>query len=118
MRFLLGAILLVVIAVGLGCNGENDSPTSPTPWTFSGSGNNVFAKPSSVRRVQITGTFTGSSSNFIVWCGSNLLVNVILGTAPGFASGTRYEGTHAAENCTEMRIENSNGVAWTFTEVR
>jgi len=65
-------------------------------FSKSGVGNNVFDMPSYVARVHITGNYTGSSSNFIVWVGpqnvacdlginSNcrLLVNEIIGTFGG-----------------------------------
>lgn len=84
-------------------------------WSQSGQGNSVFDKPSFVTRARITGSFTGFSSNFVVWCGRSLLVNELLGTGWGT---TRYEGTHSTSNCTEIRVENSSGVSWTFTEVR
>ena len=82
----------------------------------SSTGNNVFDKPLYVTRVRITGTFTGFTSNFVVWCGSsNLLVNELLGTAYGT---TQYDGTHSTRGCTEIRIEISTGVSWSITEVR
>jgi hypothetical protein len=81
----------------------------------SGTGNDVFDKPASVARVRITGTFRGNASNFIVWCGTQLVVNELLGT--GFGP-VEYSGTHATPSCTQVRVENSTGVAWTFTEVR
>lgn len=88
----------------------------PAPlWTASGAGNDVLDKPRTVTRVRITGRYTANSSNFIVWCNTQLVVNELLGTAWG---RTTYEGTHATPSCTQVRIENSTGVAWTFTEVR
>jgi hypothetical protein len=113
-----GALLVIV---AMACGRGSDTPTSPSAnipiWTQQGSGNTVLTKPSFVRRLRINGTFGGTSQNFIVWCGSSLLVNVILGSST-FAAGRTYDGTHVAENCAEVRIEQSNGVAWTLTEVR
>lgn len=85
------------------------------PFTRSGQGNDVFDKPAYVTRVRITGRFDGTGQNFQVFCGPNLLVNEILGTR---WPSTSYEGTHATPNCTQVRVENSNGVQWSMSEVR
>ena len=92
--------------------GVNNSPL----FTQSGTGNNVIDLPSSVTRLRITGQYSGNSSNFVIWCGSQLVVNELLGTA---WNQTSYSGTHqiSSPGCA-ARIENSTGVAWTLTEVR
>ncbi len=117
-NFLLSFSVLVVTA---GCGGDK-SPTSPRTiappralWTVTGSGNDVLTKPLAATRLAIAGAFSGRSANFIVWCGTGLLVNELLGTSWGPLT---YSGTHATPSCTEVRIENSTGVSWTLTEVR
>jgi hypothetical protein len=99
-----------------GTNSLNFTLRSLTLWTQSGTGNNVFAIPSYVTRVRITGQFSGFSSNFVVWCGTQLIVNELLGTGWG---PTTYAGTHqiSSPGCS-ARVENSTQVSWTFTEVR
>jgi hypothetical protein len=93
----------------------NFTTRTTQPWTQSSRGNNVFTKPLWVTRMSVTGLFTGSSSNFIVWCGSSLLVNELIGT---FWNTLTYQGTHATPSCSDIRIENSTGVLWALTEVR
>ena len=115
----LGLVLCLALGVA-GCSGGNEeSPTRPSAigplWFQNGAGNFVFDKPASITRLRIAGNFSGAASNFIVWCGSNLLVNELLGSSFG---RLRYEGVHAADGCTQVRVEMSNGVSWTFTEVR
>ena len=83
-------------------------------WTVSGQGDMVFDMPTYVSRVRIIGTYTGWGSNFIVWVGGDLLVNVILGTGWGT---TRYDGTLLTTGGV-VSITNSSGVSWSFTEVR
>jgi hypothetical protein len=83
-------------------------------WSRNGSGDTVFDMPTYISRVRIIGTYTGYTSNFIVWVGSDLLVNELLGTGWGV---TRYEGvllTHGGV----VQVKNSSGVSWSFTEVR
>lgn len=83
---------------------------------MTGTGNTVFDRPADVERVDIRGTFNGQGSNFIIWCGSQLVLNELLGTLWG---PTTYSGRHQLERrCNPIRIENSTAVAWTFTEVR
>lgn len=109
------SLVCLIALVGLSCGGSS-SPAAPSRPLFikNGSGNTVFDMPADVARVKITGTFTGNASNFIVWVHDDLIVNELLGT--GFSS-TTYSGTHAVKGG-ETRIEESNGVNWTFTEVR
>jgi len=82
-------------------------------WTKNGKGNTVFDMPTYVSRVKIIGTYTGYSSNFVVWVGGDLLVNELLGTGWGT---TNYEGTHLTTGGV-VEIEYSSGVSWSFTEV-
>jgi hypothetical protein len=103
---------------GVTINGTNTldfSIQTLVPWTGSGTGNRVFDKPLWVTRTRVQGQFNGFSSNFVVWCGSSLVVNELLGT--GWSS-TRYDGTHSTTGCREMRVENSTGVTWTLSELR
>lgn len=76
-------------------------------------GDNVFDMPTYVSRVRIIGTYTGYSSNFIVWVGEDLLVNELLGTGWGT---TTYDGTLLTTGGV-VQITNSSGVSWSFTEV-
>lgn len=110
--------LLVSTLLMAACSG-NDK-TGPTPsagplWSAGGLGNDVRTKPDFVQKVRITGSYSGFSSNFIIWCGPNLLVNELLGTGWG---PTSYNGTHATPNCGQIEVRNSTGVSWTLTEVR
>jgi len=95
---------------------------------MSGVGNNVFSIPSSVTKLHIVGTYTGTSSNFIVWLGPSnvncdsqvnsnchLLVNEIIGTS---RQRTVSDGTYQTTGQTNVAIVSSAGVSWTFTEVR
>lgn len=82
-------------------------------WSNSGVGDMVFDMPTYVSRVRITGTYTGSSSNFVVYVGGHLLVNELLGTYWG---QTNFSGTYVTTGGT-VEIIYSSGVAWTFTEV-
>ena len=82
-------------------------------WRKSGKGDMVFDMPTYVERVHIIGTYTGYSSNFIVWVGGDLLVNELLGTGWG---QTRYEGTLLTTGGV-VQIEHSSGVKWSFEEV-
>lgn len=84
-----------------------------TIWKVNGSGDNVFDMPTYVSRVQITGTYTGYSSNFIVHIGGNYVVNELLGTGWG---QTNFSGTYTTTGGT-VEILHSSGVTWTFTEV-
>lgn len=114
------ALPLLLCALIVGCDKSADSPTGPSSsagplFSRSGSGNDVFNRPSFVNRVRITGQFSGFSSNFFVYCGTDLLVNELLGT--GWKT-TSYAGTHAVSNCSQFEIKDSNGVSWTIAEVR
>jgi len=119
-------LFAALLAIGLAAC---DSPTAPEPvFTFSGNGNTVFQVPGRVTRARITGSFSGNSSNFIVWIGNTgagcgtvahvscrLLVNELLGTLQGPLS---YDGTVQTGGGGEATVKDSSGVAWTFTEVK
>ncbi len=117
---------LLLVGLLIGCGGG--SPTAPPPpttttttmpalWTRAGTGDMVFDMPSYVARVRVVGTYTGHSSNFIVWINKprTLLVNELLGTGWG---KTTYDGTLLTEGGGVVSIEGSSGVVWSFTEVR
>jgi hypothetical protein len=53
----------------------------------------VVRVPSVVTRLHVPGTYGGSSSNFIVWCGTQLFVNEVIGTS-SVARTTTCDGTH------------------------
>lgn len=93
------------------------SPTLPEVlWEAAGTGNDVLDRPTYASRVRITGAYAAHSSNFIVWCGNQLVVNVLLGT--GWES-TSYSGNHLLDaGCNPVVIEDSDGVAWSFLEIR
>lgn len=113
MRKTLVAVLLLTLAA---CESSTEPEELGEPWVVSGLGNDVLDRPASVGRVRITGAYSGEGSNFIVWCGTDLLVNEIIGTR---YESTTYAGTHQVEpGCNPIKIENSTGVAWSLTEVR
>lgn len=74
----------------------------------------VFDMPTTVSRIRITGTYPGSSSNFMVDIDGRSVVNEIIGTSevPPSSDGIYLTGGGV------VAITNSSGVAWTFTEVR
>lgn len=89
-------------------------------FSKSGSGDTVFDLPKyGVLRVKVIGTYPQNSSNFIVKVDGRLLVNELLGTGWG---ATRYEGTLltgvTSSSAGTIAITNSNGVSWSFEEVR
>ena len=97
-------------------------------WQRTGSGPTILDLPTSITRIRIEGAYNGYLENFVVWCGiegdqGGLLVNEVLGTAPGYS--TRYSGVHSAlrdynrrgEPCRQLQIKYSEGVRWTITEV-
>lgn len=86
-------------------------------WTRSGTGNTVFDMPSHVGRVRIQATPPSSCQNFAVRRNGSLLVNVILGTC-SVADVRTYDGTHLVSGGGVIEIVISEGVSWTFTEVR
>jgi ribosomal protein S28E/S33 len=100
-----------------GTNTLNFTIRTTAPWTKVGSGDDIWSKPSWVTRVRVHGSYTGYSSNFIMWCGTQLVVNELLGA--GWSS-TTYDGTLQLDTrCgADMRSEKSSGVSWSVTEVR
>ena len=100
------------------------TPEPPTGWTQSGTGSTLFDLPTWITRIRIEGEYTGSSTNFVVRCGSpedygGLLVNELLGTA---FSQTRYSGVHSAlrrngDPCREIHVDLASRVRWTITQV-
>ena len=83
-------------------------------FTKSGTGNTVFTLPTNITKVSIVGTYTQSSSNFIVTIGGKLVVNDLVGTSWGL---TVDSGTYATTGG-QVQITSSTGVTWAFTEVR
>jgi carboxypeptidase family protein len=101
--------------VTLSDNQTLSAQMAPTPlFTASGSGDNVFSIPTSVRTVRITGDYPGRTSNFIVKIGGSLVVNELVGTDWG---QPHFAGTYLTTGGT-VQITNSSGVTWSFTEVR
>ncbi len=117
----IGSVVAVIALVSLlGCGGGSPSSPSTTPrplWSNNGTGDMVFDMPRDVARVRVTGTYTGYTSNFVVWIDKprTLLVNELLGTGWG---KTVYDGTLLTGGGGTVSIESSSGVVWTFTEVR
>ena len=94
------------------------TPDNPAAlWSHSGTGNTVFDKPTSATRVRVIGEYDGSGQNFIVRCGGSSIINTIIGTGT-VADVLRYEGVHNMGQCGEVEIVSSEGVSWSFTEVR
>ena len=84
-------------------------------FSMSGVGNTVFNMPTTVSRIHIVGTYTGNCcSNFIVHIGGQVIVNDQIGPAYGRnVSDGIYLTTGGV-----VEITNSDGVVWSFTEVR
>ena len=94
--------------------GQGSKPlTVQNVWSRSGVGDNVFDMPTYISRVKITGSYTGNSSNFIVYIGGDLIVNELLGTVWG---QTSFSGTYLTTGGV-VEIKYSSGVSWSFTEV-
>jgi hypothetical protein len=87
--------------------------TVRSAWSRSGQGASVFDMPTYVSRVKITGTYTGSGENFVVYIAGRLVVNEILGTSWG---QTHFEGTYLTSGGV-VEVKYSNGLSWSFTEV-
>lgn len=121
----LGSVTLAVTASGYEESRATAPVTASATFDFvinfplyvqSGVGNNAFNLPAQVRRLRIQGRYSGFSSNFIVWCGSQLVVNELLGTGWG---PTTYDGTHQLQTAgCLLEFRSSTGVSWTLTEVR
>lgn len=98
-----------IISIAISASGTLDGLPL---FVKNGRGNQVFDMPTYIRRVRIQGTWDRTSnSNFIVWVGGNLIVNEIL------RQSITYDGTHAVTGG-EVRIEDSNQITWTITELR
>ena len=139
-RFLAGAFI-VSIVISAGCDKlTGGNPAGPSSvggttnratvvaWSATGTGPRIIDLPTSVTQIRIEGEYTGSSQNFVVWCGADsygdaggLLVNTILGT---FSGSTRYAGVHAARRdynnqgdpCRQLEVVYSERLRWTITE--
>ncbi len=123
----LGVALVLILALA-GCKKKTDTePSGSCCFTQSGTGNTVFLAPANVNTVRVTGTFTGNSSNFVIWVGPqgaacdltfnvncSLLVNELLGTSWG---KTSYTATLQTAGKRQYEIVSSTGVAWTITQV-
>jgi len=113
-------------AINVSGTGVNNNPI----FSRSGTGGNiVFTLPVYVTKLHITGTYTGGSSNFVVWvgppnvaCGTGVvagcsrIVNDLLGWV---WDRTDSDGIDLVPTgSTQVTILDSTGVDWTFTEVR
>ena len=90
------------------------SPSPPTtPWTLSGSGDDIVAVPRRISRLRIEAISHGGG-NFAVWCvgadgePNDLLVNEIVHESP-------YSGLRRLRGCAELDLIAA-GVSWTLTE--
>ncbi len=103
--------------VGLTSSQSLDFSLQPVPpFTVSGTGDTVFDVPVRSMRVKIHASYASRCQNFILYIGSDLLVNEILGTC-SIASGTTFDGTYLTNGGTG-HTESSTGINWTVTEVR
>jgi hypothetical protein len=84
-----------------------------TAWLRAGTGADVFDMPTDLRRVRIEAVYSGGGENFVVWVGNDLVVNTILGTR---WPSTTYSGVHLVEGGV-VRVELSQGVSWSITQV-
>jgi hypothetical protein len=112
-------------AINFSGTGINNNPL----FTMSGTGNTVFTMPAYVQKLEVTATYTGKSSNFIVWIGNpgtscsvtpdascRLLINTLLGTL--FGPTTYDSGTIQTGGGGQVSVSQSDGVSWAMTEVR
>jgi hypothetical protein len=112
MKRLAGVLLMASLAT---CGGDSPTSGGAQPWTRNGIGDEVFDRPASVDQVLVMGSYSGSSSNFVVRCGDDVVVNELLGTA---WQSMQYSGTHLLEaGCNPIQIEGSTGVEWSVAEV-
>lgn len=85
------------------------------PYTRNGTGDAAFDLLTLDRQqVRIQGRYTGNSSPFVVSIDNETLVDERLGASH---NNTTFEGTFTIGAGTAA-IENSPGVAWSFTEIR
>lgn len=94
-----------------------EAPSNPAAmFTKTGTGDTVFLLPARPAKYRIRGSFPGASSTFVVWVGSDLVVNTLVGTS---WSPSAYDGTFSlvAAGGAQVNITGSNGVAWSFVEI-
>ena len=87
-----------------------DFQLTPTPlFTRSGIGDTVFDVPTTVTRLRIDATYTGSCQNFIVRISTTVtsLVNVIIGTCSVADTRSPFSGTYAINNGGTVSITSS-----------
>lgn len=89
--------------------------TAPSGAAFSkvGSGADVFLLPARASRYRVTGTFTGTTENFVVFADDRLLINSIIGTS---SIPESFDGTYSLPASARIEIRDADGVSWTFTE--
>lgn len=95
------------------------SPATPSAggqtssqFTRSGSGPASFTLPADVTTIRIQGQTASNSSNFIVYAGSSLVVNVIVGNSQIAA---QHDGTYVVAGGASVNITNATGVEWTVS---
>jgi len=89
------------------------SLTRVGPWAVSGTGDDLLETPTDLRRVRVTGSFSGATSKFVVWIGNVKLVDTRLGTGEG---QTAFSGTFDTLGGVTAILE-SGGVSWSITQV-
>ena len=93
-------------------NSNNANSSSDSVFARSGTGDTVFNLPSTVKFITISGTFEGTSSNFVVRIAGNLKVNELLGTS---WDSTSFSGNYAVDGGGLVEITGSTGVSWTIS---
>ena len=88
----------------------NPTPANPS-FSRTGTGDTTFVLPSTVTVVRIQGQFNGTTSNFIVRVGNDLVVNTLIGTN---ATPQAHDGTYVVAPEATVTITNSSGVSWGF----
>jgi hypothetical protein len=94
---------------------SSQSTASGAAFQKSGSGDTVFDLPARAATYRIQASYGGTSSNFVVHVGGQLVVNELLGTT---WSASEFAGTYPLPASGRVEITRSSGVAWSFTEQR
>ena len=89
--------------------------TQANAFMRSGTGDFVFTLPANVSVIRVQAQYAGTSSNFIVSVGNDLIVNEIIGSSQ---TPQAYDGTYLITPGGQVAITNSSGVSWTITATR
>lgn len=99
---------------GTNTNSTDTGSTQAGLFSITGTGDTVFEIPTKVTRIRIQGSFSGTSSNFIVQIAGKGVVNEIIGTS---RNPVNFDGTYLLVGGGTVEITQSAGVNWTFTEI-